>query len=138
MGNRLLYSLFILLALTGCRNRIAPVPAGDASLVVSDRISNQRVNAFAEDDDGHIWIATARGLNKYTVNDYHQYFCADDTLGLPDNQVNSVFYSKKGQLWVEPRTESPSARTKAAFTGFPSWATAATPTASGRPPTAGS
>ena len=100
MGHRLLYSLFILLALTGCRNRIAPVPAGDASLVVSDRISNQRVNAFAEDGDGHIWIATARGLNKYTVNDYHQYFCADDTLGLPDNQVNSVFYSKKGQLWV--------------------------------------
>ena len=100
MRHRLLYSLFILLALTGCRNRIAPVPAGDASLVVSDRISNQRVNAFAEDGDGHIWIATARGLNKYTVNDYHQYFCADDTLGLPDNQVNSVFYSKKGQLWV--------------------------------------
>ena len=100
MRHRLLYSLFILLALTGCRNRIAPVPAGDASLVVSDRISNQRVNAFAEDGDGHIWIATARGLNKYTVNDYHQYFCADDTLGLPDNQVNSVFYSKKGRLWV--------------------------------------
>ena len=100
MGHRLLYSLFILLALTGCRNRIAPVPAGDASLVVSDRISNQRVNAFAEDGDGHIWIATARGLNKYTVNDYHQYFCADETLGLPDNQVNSVFYSKKGRLWV--------------------------------------
>ena len=100
MRYRLLYTLSILTALWGCGNRVAPLPAGDESLVVSDRISNQRVNAFAEDGDGHIWIATARGLNKYTVNDFHQYFCTTDTLGLPDNQVNSVFYSKKGRLWV--------------------------------------
>jgi len=100
MRYRLLYTLSVLAALWSCGNRTAPVPAGDVSLVVSDRISNQRINAFAEDGDGHIWIATARGLNKYTVNDYHQYFCAADTLGLPDNQVNAVFYSKKGRLWV--------------------------------------
>ncbi|MBR3386742.1 MAG: response regulator [Bacteroidales bacterium] len=100
MRHQLSFTLLLLTALWGCGNRVAPVPSGDESLVVSDRISNQRVNAFAEDGDGHIWIATARGLNKFTVNDYHQYFCADDTLGLPDNQVNSVFYSKKGQLWV--------------------------------------
>ena len=100
MRYRLLYTLSILTALWGCGNRVAPLPAGDESLVVSDRISNQRVNAFAEDGDGHIWIATARGLNKYTVNDFHQYFCTTDTLGLPDNQVNAVFFSKKGRLWV--------------------------------------
>ena len=100
MRHRLFIALFILTALWGCGNRVAPVPSGDESLVVSDRISNQRVNAFAEDGDGHIWIATERGLNKFTVNDYHQYFWADDALGLPDNQVNSVFYSKKGMLWV--------------------------------------
>ena len=100
MRYRLLYTLSVLAALWSCGNRTAPVPAGDVSLVVSDRISNQRINAFAEDGDGHIWIATARGLNKYTVNDYHQYFCAADTLGLPDNQVNAVFFSKKGRLWV--------------------------------------
>ena len=100
MRYRLLYTLSILTALWSCGNRVAPLPAGDESIVVSDRISNQRVNAFAEDGDGHIWIATARGLNKYTVNDFHQYFCTTDTLGLPDNQVNAVFFSKKGRLWV--------------------------------------
>ena len=100
MRYRLFYTLSILTALWGCGNRVAPLPAGDESIVVSDRISNQRVNAFTEDGDGHIWIATARGLNKYTVNDFHQYFCTTDTLGLPDNQVNAVFFSKKGRLWV--------------------------------------
>ena len=69
-------------------------------VVISDRISNQRVNAFAEDADGHIWIATFRGLNKYSVHEFHQYFCADDTTGLPDNQVNTVFKSADGRLWV--------------------------------------
>ena len=68
--------------------------------VVSGTLSNQRVNAFTEDADGHIWIATFRGLNKYNVHEYHQYFCTDDTLGLPDNQINDVYCSRDGRLWV--------------------------------------
>ena len=69
-------------------------------VVISDRISNQMVSSFAEDDDGHVWIGTFRGLNKYDVHEYHQYFCADDTTGLPDNRVNSLFRSGDGKLWV--------------------------------------
>ena len=81
------------------RSSPATTPA-DGSLIISDRLSNQKVNAFAEDTDGHIWIATFRGLNKYDVYEYHQYFCADDTLGLPDNQVNHVFCDHDGKLWA--------------------------------------
>lgn len=80
---------------------INTLPAyGEGRVVVSDRLSNQRVNAFTEDADGHIWIATFRGLDKYSVHEYHQYFCTDDTTGLPDNQVNDVFRSSDGSLWV--------------------------------------
>ena len=100
MDYRLLCTLLALTVLSGCGSRVSPAPAGDESVVVADRLSNQRVNAFAEDADGHIWIATARGLDKFSVHEYHQYFCADDTLGLPDNQVNAVFFSKRGQLWA--------------------------------------
>ena len=91
-----------LLVLPSCSGRkdVSLPSSGEGSVLVSDRLSNQRVNAFAEDGDGHIWIATARGLDKYSVHEYHQYFCAHDTLGLPDNQVNTVFYSKKGRLWA--------------------------------------
>ena len=68
--------------------------------IVSGTLSNQKVNAFAEDADGHIWIGTFRGLNKYNVHEYHQYFCTDDTLGLPDNQINDVHCDRDGRLWV--------------------------------------
>ena len=77
------------------------LPLEDPEMVViSDRISNQTVNAFAEDKDGHIWIGTFRGLNKYDVHEYHQYFCTDDTTGLPDNRINTLFRSNDGKLWI--------------------------------------
>ena len=87
-------------AATACGKRELPVPEADGSVLVSDRLSNQRVNAFAQDTDGHIWIATARGLNRYSVHEYHQYFSVGDTLGLPDNQVNSIYLSAAGDLWA--------------------------------------
>ena len=99
MKNQLLYiGILLLAACTAREEASAPVPEGTA--VISDRLSNQKVNAFAEDADGHIWIATGRGLNQFSVHEYHQYFSADDTLGLPDNQVNAVFLDKKGTLWA--------------------------------------
>ena len=72
----------------------------DGSIVLSERISNQKVNGFTQDKDGHIWIATARGLNKYNSSEFEQYFCADDTLGLPANIINTVYSAKDGTLWA--------------------------------------
>ena len=99
---RILTILVLLACLPACdggRNG-QPLPHTGDGLVLSDAISNQKVNAFAEDTDGHIWIATSRGLNKYNIHEYHQYFCTDDTLGLPDNQINDVYCSRDGRLWV--------------------------------------
>ena len=93
--------VFFALLVSSCTGmRHAPVTPSSESVAVSDRLSNQRVNAFAEDADGHIWIGTFRGLNKYTIHDFHQYFCADDTLGLPDNQITALHRSAAGQLWI--------------------------------------
>ena len=63
----------LLCACSGSPKHNAPVLADD-SIVISDRLSNQKVNAFAEDKDGHIWMATSRGLNKYTSSEFYQYF----------------------------------------------------------------
>ena len=98
--NRFLTFIALLTALMGCRRSAPPVVQPSGNILVSDRLSNQRVNAFAEDADGHIWIATSRGLNRYSVHEYHQYFSADDTLGLPDNQVNDVYRSSTGTIWA--------------------------------------
>ncbi|WP_366515795.1 two-component regulator propeller domain-containing protein [uncultured Bacteroides sp.] len=68
--------------------------------LITNNISNQRVNAFAEDAQGHIWIGTFRGLNKYNVHEFHQYFCTDDSLDLPDNQIKDMLRDSKGRLWI--------------------------------------
>ena len=94
--------LFVPLLVLSCTapQRLQETRVHSEVVAVADRLSNQRVNAFAEDTDGHIWIGTFRGLNKYSIHEYHQYFCADDTLGLPDNQVTALYSNAAGQLWV--------------------------------------
>ena len=69
-------------------------------LVVAQELSNSRVQAIEEDGTGQIWIATFRGLNRYDGHAYNQYFCTDDTLGLPDNNVQGLLCDKRGRLWV--------------------------------------
>ena len=95
--------LFLLSVLPAACARPGAAPglsAGENLIQVSERLSNQRVNAFAEDADGHIWIGTFRGLNKYNIHEYHQYLSTEDTLGLPDNQITALRCSASGRLWV--------------------------------------
>lgn len=87
--------------LAGC----SPAPCepeadGTGSLLISTSLSNQQVNAFAEDEQGHVWIGTFRGLNRYNIYEYHQYFCTEDSLSLPDNQVKDMLRDSQGRLWV--------------------------------------
>lgn len=70
------------------------------SMHVSSELSNQRVTAFAEDSLGHIWIGTFRGLNRYNSLDFHQYFCTDSCIDLPDNQICALFNDSRHRLWV--------------------------------------
>ena len=69
-------------------------------LVVAQELSNSRVQAIEEDATGQLWIATFRGLNRYDGHEYHQYFCTDDSLGLPDNNVQGLLRDQRGRLWV--------------------------------------
>ena len=73
MKYKLLTLILLLAALAGCQRGAPPVSQPSGNVIVSDRLSNQRVNAFAEDADGHIWIATSRGLNRYSVHEYHSF-----------------------------------------------------------------
>lgn len=67
---------------------------------ISTDLSNGKINAFEEDRQGHIWIGTFRGLNRYNGYDYHRYFCNDSPSGLPDNQVNDILKDSKGRMWI--------------------------------------
>ena len=67
--------LLLLCLITACNpSDTKPTPEGSIeSPVITNDLSNQKVTAFAEDAQGHIWIGTSRGVNKYNVHEYHQY-----------------------------------------------------------------
>lgn len=94
--------LFLSCLITACSpsdTKTAPEDSIESPVITND-LSNQKVTSFAEDAQGHIWVGTFRGLNKYNVHEYHQYYCTDDSLDLPDNQINDLFRDSKGRLWV--------------------------------------
>lgn len=101
----LLYLLLVLaVILTSACQREEQTAVNDTNaekeVVLSTHISNKKVNGICEDQYGQIWIGTFRGLNKYDGTKYHQYFCVDDSLGLPDNQISSIYKDSRNRLWV--------------------------------------
>ena len=68
--------------------------------IITNDISNQKVTSFAEDAQGHIWIGTFRGLNRFNVYEYQQHFCTASELTIPDNQVQCVYKDSRDRLWV--------------------------------------
>ena len=102
---KVFYNALILLAtllLPACQERknTPEISSPEKDLVLSDHISNQKVMSICEDKYGQIWIGTFRGLNKYDGNQYHQYYCVDDSLGLPDNHITHIYRDSHNRLWV--------------------------------------
>lgn len=98
---RLLSSIISGICLLACTPELPPETRTEIeSPVITNDISNQKITTIAEDAQGHIWLGTFRGLNKYNVHEYHQYFCTDDSLGLPDNQINHLLCDSKKRLWI--------------------------------------
>lgn len=93
-----LLSIFCL-ALLSCNTEKKELEA-KSSHAISNDISNQQISAFAEDEFGHIWIGTFRGLNKFNAYEYHQYFNSDDSLSISDNQVKDILCDSGGRIWI--------------------------------------
>jgi len=94
--------LFLAAALAiaaGCQSEKNP-EVSSPGIVISHDLSNQIVYAFEEDNQGHMWIGTFRGLNRFAANEYIQYFQNEDGTGLPDDEVYGVHNDQRGRLWV--------------------------------------
>ena len=68
-------------------------------LTVDEGLSYNRVNHLCQDNQGYIWIATQRGLNRfdgYTIKS----FVTGDGCGLAEGPIESVFCDSRGQIWV--------------------------------------
>ena len=100
---RLCLAVQLLVLAASCAHAPGSPQASTATIQyprLADEISNQQVNTFAEDAQGHIWIGTFRGLNKYDAYEYQQYYCTDDSLGPQDNQIKALLRDSHGRLWV--------------------------------------
>lgn len=102
MIKRLIFASIISFSALSCAKHEHSVPDCDVqeTPVIANDISNQKVSSFMEDSQGHIWISTFRGLNRFNVYEYHQHFCTNDEKSLPDNQVQCVYKDSKERLWV--------------------------------------
>lgn len=98
----LVLALFVAVLSVACHKPVVQNSTIDEaqSMTISDNISNQTIHAFAEDDNGHVWIATFRGLNKFDGQRYYQYFSTDDSTGLADNNIMDVMIDAKRRVWV--------------------------------------
>jgi|GEM_PF-2256798 len=94
------FSLIVFFCVLSCRNHQQKRSSDFDSQSISRTISNQKVNAIAEDDQGYIWLGTFRGLNRYNGNDFHQYFNTEDTTSVADNQIKAIYKDSKARLWV--------------------------------------
>ncbi|MBQ9713094.1 MAG: hypothetical protein IJV54_12500, partial [Bacteroidales bacterium] len=94
--------LSILLATAACSkgDGLPERTESTPSLQISDEISSPRINSFAQDTSGHIWIATFRGLNRHNAHDITQFYATEDPGSIPNNEVFRVHSAKDGKLWV--------------------------------------
>ena len=61
--------LLLLCLITACNpsdTKTAPEGSIESPVITND-LSNQKVTAFAEDAQGHIWIGTSRGVNIISI-----------------------------------------------------------------------
>lgn len=62
-------------------------------------ISNNTVNNIFHTDDGHLWLATHNGLNRFDPKSgkSQAYFVKD---GLPGNAISCILQDAGGNLWI--------------------------------------
>lgn len=64
-------------------------------------LPNLHVNTLMQDEQGFMWIATAKGLHKYDGSGYYSYYAdAGDTSSLPSDNLTSLYRDARNRLWV--------------------------------------
>lgn len=93
----LLFTAFLFI--TGCKGEVKEATDVMKCTEISSEISNQAITCFGEDRYGYIWIGTARGLNRFNGQTYHQYLNKNPQKS-ERNQINVIYKDSRQQLWV--------------------------------------
>ena len=96
--------IFIVIFLLFSCSKEQNAPTATDAPTVSSEISNQCITSFAEDSTGHIWIGTMRGLNKFMVNEFQQYFSSKNPQSVSINQITKIYRDSRNRLWIATRS----------------------------------
>ena len=71
-----------------------------------DSLSDNRIRAIVEDTEGHLWIGTNGGLDRFdpergTFTRYHHDPAAPDSLS--DNRIRAIYQDSAQRLWIGTR-----------------------------------
>ncbi|GAB3951187.1 two-component regulator propeller domain-containing protein [Spirosoma harenae] len=70
-------------------------------LTVNDGLSHSDAMAVAQDQEGFIWIATNKGVNRYDGYEIKHYILPiDNENGLSNNRVRSLHVTVQGIIWA--------------------------------------
>ena len=58
------------------------------------------VNAFSQDDDGYVWMATSRGLARFNGSGYKVWYATNDDKGISNDNIMSICHDDSGCLWI--------------------------------------
>ena len=64
---------------------------------VQNQLSNSTVNALTFAPDGHLWIGTVRGLNRYNGTNFKVY---SQHARLTDDNISSLCPDTEGRIWI--------------------------------------
>ena len=69
---------------------------------ISPQISNLQIRDICQDSLGYIWIATARGVNRYNGYEYAQLFrnTLEPSASIQSNRINRLLLDRKNNLWI--------------------------------------
>ncbi|SEL65470.1 Signal transduction histidine kinase [Pseudoxanthomonas sp. GM95] len=86
-----------LLAWAGCAFAAVPLTPQPRQMGVADGLPSGRVNDFAEDKLGYLWMASQDGLARYDGRGFRIWRMED---GLRDNLVWALYFDKDNRLWI--------------------------------------
>lgn len=67
----------------------------------NSRIGSLNVNAFCQDADNFLWLATRNGLRRFDGSQFVSYFHnGQDSTSLADNEVHSLLVDREQRLWI--------------------------------------
>ena len=69
---------------------------------ISSQISNLHIRDICQDSLGYIWIATARGINRYNGYEYAQLFrdATNPDASIQSNRINRLYLDHNNNLWI--------------------------------------